>query len=149
MSECKTIAICNQKGGTAKTTTCLNLGAGLARNGKKVLLVDADPQSDLTTSLGIEADAQEKSLGRLMYLLTEDYKPIVRDTVIHHDEGMDLLPSNLELSSMETRLVNAMSREKVLHNLLKDVRKDMPQAAHVKSACPSTAESLSRTSFIW
>ena len=124
MSECKTIAICNQKGGTAKTTTCLNLGAGLARNGKKVLLVDADPQSDLTTSLGIEADAQEKSLGRLMYLLTEDYKPIVRDTVIHHDEGMDLLPSNLELSSMETRLVNAMSREKVLHNLLKDVRKD-------------------------
>ncbi len=124
MSECKTIAICNQKGGTAKTTTCLNLGAGLARNGKKVLLVDADPQSDLTTSLGIEADAQEKSLGRLMYLLTEDYKPIVRDTVIHHDEGMDLLPSNLDLSSLETRLVNAMSREKVLHNLLKDVRKD-------------------------
>ena len=62
----KTIAICNQKGGVGKTTTTLNLGVGLARQGKRVLLVDADPQSDLTSSLGWNGDTLEKSLGRLM-----------------------------------------------------------------------------------
>ena len=67
MSECKTIAICNQKGGVGKTTTTLNLGAGLAKTGKRVLLVDCDPQSDLTSALGIEGERLEKSLGSLMY----------------------------------------------------------------------------------
>lgn len=120
----KVIAICNQKGGVGKTTTALNLGAGLAGEGKKVLLVDSDPQSDLTASAGIEADRIEKSLGRLMYLATENNKPDVQDTIIHHEEGFDLIPSNLDLSSMETRLVNAMSREKVLDNILKDIKQD-------------------------
>lgn len=124
MSECKTIAICNQKGGVGKTTTTLNLGAGIAKAGKRVLLVDADPQSDLTSALGIEGDQLEKSLGSLMYLVTQDCKPVVQDTIIHHPEGMDLIPSNLDLSSMESLLVNAMSREKVLTNLLKDVKKN-------------------------
>lgn len=118
----ETIAICNQKGGVGKTTTALNIGVGLARQGKKVLLVDADPQSDLTTSLGFDADSLDKSLGRLMYMVTEDYKPDAWETIIHHEEGVDLIPSNLDLSSMETRLVNAMSREKVMANLLQDVK---------------------------
>ena len=120
----QTIAICNQKGGVGKTTTALNLGIGLAREGKRVLLVDGDPQNDLTSALGWDADALEDSLGKLMYLATQNYRPIVKDTILHHSEGVDLIPSNLDLSSMETQLVNAMSREKVLSNHLKDVEKD-------------------------
>ena len=120
----KVIAICNQKGGVGKTTTALNLGVGLARSGKRVLLIDGDPQSDLTTALGWNGDALDNSLGRLMYLATQEYKPRVKDSILHHPESIDLIPSNLDLSSMETRLVNAMSREKILANLMKDVRND-------------------------
>ena len=124
MTQAKTIAVCNQKGGVGKTTTALNLGVGRAREGRRVLLIDADPQSDLTSALGWEGDKLDQSLGNLMYLVTRDCKPLVRDSILHHKEGVDLIPSNLDLSSMESLLVNAMSREKILAGLLKDVKKD-------------------------
>ena len=124
MTKCKTITICNQKGGVGKTTTTLNLGVGLARQGKRVLLIDADPQSDLTHCLGWNGDKLEDSLGVLMHRSIMEGTAGVKGTILKHTEGVDLIPSNLELSSMETRLVNAMSREKVLDTLIKDVKKD-------------------------
>ena len=119
----KIIAIANQKGGTGKTCTTVNLGIGLARQNKRVLLVDVDPQGDLTTSLGFQdVDNLEVTLSTVMTQIMEDI-PISPDRgILHHEEGVDLMPSNIELSAMEMSLVTAMSREFVLKNYLSQVR---------------------------
>lgn len=109
------MAVVNQKGGTVKTTTCENLGVGLANAGKKVLLIDADPQGSLTISLGFpRPDEIEITLSSLMKKIMNEEEILPGEGVIHQTEGVDLIPANIELSGLEVSLVNAMSRETIM-----------------------------------
>ena len=123
--ECQVISVSNQKGGVGKTVTSVNLGIGLAREGKRVLLIDADPQGSLTISLGFhEPDQLEYSLATVMMKIINDECFNVQDGIIHHEEGVDILPGNIELSGLEVSLVGVISRETILKEYVEKARKE-------------------------
>ena len=117
------MAVVNQKGGTGKTTTTENLGVGLAMEGKKVLVVDTDPQASLTISLGYPVpDELPTTLSDMMAKVMMEKLIEPGEGILHHPEGIDLMPSNIELSGLEVSLVNAMSRETILRQYLDTVK---------------------------
>ena len=122
---CRTIAGANQKGGTGKTATTVSLGVALARLGKRVLLVDADPQGDLTKSLGWKTpDDLEVTLANHLAAAIEGEGLSPRDGILAHAEGVDLMPSNIDLAGMEIPVLMAMSREQLMNIWLSPLKAD-------------------------
>lgn len=119
---CIVYAIANQKGDCSKTSVTVNLGVGLAMEGKKVLVIDADPQGSLTISLGYpDPDEIPLTLATVMTDIINENDFDEAYGLLHHQEGIDLLPANMDLSGIEVSLANAMSREMILKEYIEMV----------------------------
>lgn len=119
------MAVVNQKGGTAKTTSVENLGIGLAKAGKKVLLVDCDPQASLTICLGYpRPDELPVTLTELLTASINEQTVNLTEGILHQKEGVDLIPSNIALAGLEVALVNTMNRERMLKQFLEPIKQE-------------------------
>lgn len=120
---CKVISIVNQKGGCSKTTSAVNIGIGLANAGKKVVLIDADAQGSLTASLGFQKpDELRVTLATIMAKIINEEEIDLSKVILHHEEGVDLIPGNIELSGLEVQLSNVLSRELILKEFVDSLR---------------------------
>lgn len=120
---CKVISIVNQKGGCSKTTSAVNIGIGLANAGKKVVLIDADAQGSLTASLGFQKpDELKVTLATIMAKTINEEEIDLSKVILHHEEGVDLVPGNIELSGLEVQLSNVLSRELILKEFIDSLR---------------------------
>lgn len=125
MHKCKVIAVTNQKVGVGKTTTTANVAIGLERYGYKVLIVDFDPQGDLTTSLGWKSnDALECSVSNLLDAYINDKEINYSSLILKHKEDVDVIPANIELADMDIRLVSVINREQTLSSCIEPLRDD-------------------------
>lgn len=120
----KIVAIANQKGGVGKTTTCINLGVGLARKGKRVLIIDFDPQGNATQSLGYNPDLLDETVSSVLEkMIAKNYDIPLDMAIIHSTEQVDLLPANIELATMEMKLLAVyIGREKMLANYMQMIK---------------------------
>ena len=120
---CKVISIVNQKGGCSKTTSAVNIGIGLANAGKKVVLIDADAQGSLTASLGFQKpDELKVTLATIMAKTINEEEIDLSNVILHHEEGVDLVPGNIELSGLEVQLSNVLRRELILKEFVDSLR---------------------------
>ncbi|MBR2949021.1 MAG: ParA family protein [Lachnospiraceae bacterium] len=122
---CKVIAVAMQKGGCSKTNVSVNLGIGLARAGKRVLLIDNDPQGSLTASLGYDdPDGMSDTLASIMMNVINEEEMVPGYGILHQREEVDLIPANIELSGLEVLMANVMSRENIMKEYLDVVKKN-------------------------
>ena len=145
-SKCKVIAVTNQKGGVGKTTTTEHLGIGLVRQGKTVLLIDMDPQANLTASLGWKnVDALKKTVSDVLDAIMLEKDVSFEDMILHHDEEVDLIPSNIRLADTDQRLTGAFIKEKTLTKGIESIKKDYD---YILIDCPPTLGNLTINSLV-
>ena len=122
---CKILAVANHKGGVAKTTSTVNIGIGLARMGQKVLLVDSDAQASLTSSLGFKnPDSIKYTIAKVFDKTINEEEINPEEGILHHEEGIDLMPSSLDLSVSEANIFRAYRCEYILKEYLDSLRKN-------------------------